>query len=187
MNNLHCYKFLKCIVFLSHICPCSLIKQTVSLYDYGFVHIYHKMLATAKSKKIDFDVGELFFYSPVPLDLKAELLGCLIWPEPKTAYHGERCQEQWCHTKQKLSSTNSKWSQDNLYFNRSHLDFLSGQEWFSFGQLNSVLIKTTYEMLWSLHSIWEPCHTTSAEPYPPWACLSALNCTRGSQIAVNRQ
>lgn len=58
MNNLHCYKSSKCIVFLSHICPCGLIKQTVSLY--GLVYIHHKTLATAKSKKIDFDIGELF-------------------------------------------------------------------------------------------------------------------------------
>lgn len=144
MNNLHCYKFLKCIIFLSHICPCSLIKQTISLYDYGFVYIYHKMLATAKSKKTDFDIRELFFYSPVPLDLKAELLSCLIWPESRTAYHSERCQEQWCHMKQKSSSTNSKWSQGNLYFNwykeQSRLVSLSGQEWFFFGQSSSVLI-----------------------------------------------
>lgn len=87
MNHLHCYKFLKCIIFLSHICPRSLIKQTVSLY--GRVCIYHKMLATAKSKKIDFDIGELFSYSPVPLDVKAELLSCLIWPESRAAFHGE--------------------------------------------------------------------------------------------------
>lgn len=47
------------------------------------------MLATAKSKKIDFDIGELFSCSPVPLDVKAELLSCLIWPESRTAFHGE--------------------------------------------------------------------------------------------------
>lgn len=53
------------------------------------MYIYHKTLATAKSKKIDFDIGELFSCSPVPLDLKAELLSCLIWPESRTAFHGE--------------------------------------------------------------------------------------------------
>jgi len=51
------------------------------------------MLTTAKSKKIDFDIGELFFYSPVLLDQKAVILGWLIWPDSRTAYHGERCQE----------------------------------------------------------------------------------------------
>lgn len=32
----------------------------VSLYDYELVHIHHEMLTTAESKKIDFDIGELF-------------------------------------------------------------------------------------------------------------------------------
>jgi len=115
------------------------------------------MLTTAKSKKIDFDIGELFFYSPVLLDQKAVILGWLIWPDSRTAYHGERCQEHWCHMKQKLSSKNSKWSWGNLYFNwykaQSHLVSLSGQEQFSFGQLTSVLINKMHEMLWSLHCV----------------------------------
>lgn len=145
MNNLHCYKFLKCIIFLSHICPRSLINQTVSLYAYGFVCIYHKMLATAKSKKIDSDIRELFPFSPVPLDLKAELLN-LPW------VHGQRC-----HMKQELSSTNSKWSQGNLYFNwwkeKSCSVSLPAQEWFSFGQVSSALSNKMHLMLWS-HQIW---------------------------------
>lgn len=90
----------------------------------------------------------------MPLDLKAELLSCLIWPESRTAYHGERCQEQRCHMKQKLSSTNSKRSPGNLYYNwykeQSHLVFLSGQKWFLFGQPNFVLINKMYELLWPL-------------------------------------
>lgn len=150
------------------------------------MYIYHKMLATAKSKKIDFDIGESFFYSPVPLDLKAELLGCLIWPESKTAYHGERCQEQWCHMKKKLSSTNSKWSQGNLYFNwykeQPRLVFLSGQEWFSSGQLNFVLINKMYEMLWSLHSIWQPFCTMSTDMGgPTFPVFQALTTLEGHQ------
>lgn len=148
MNNLHCYKFLKCMIFLCHTCPCSLIKQTVSLCAYGFVYIYHKMLATVKSKEIDSDIRETFMLLSCAFGSRGRAAGLVNLPW----VHDQRR-----HMKQEFSSINSKWSQGNLYFNwwkeKSHLVSLPAQEWFSFGQVSSVLGNKMHLMLWS-HQIW---------------------------------